>query len=97
MGGYLVAVAWQQNLGQLWELLKQETGYLDFVIALVVLGALHKYGPTNKIADALIVMVIVGVLLRLARTVNITDITRRFANGELGIVGLVRTLLGDRT
>ena len=73
VGGYLIGAAFHGNLGKLADELKQEPGYLYFLGSLVAIGALHTYGPTSKIADALLLLSIAGVAVRVIPAIDFSS------------------------
>ena len=73
-GAYLIGVAWHGNIGPLIGELKGEPGYLYFLGSLAAVGALHTYGPTSKVADALLLLSIVGVAVRVAPSIDFSSL-----------------------
>lgn len=93
IGAYLVAVVIQGNAQELLNLLKNETGYVDFVIALFVLGVISHYGPASKISGVLIAATLIGLVIRVGGHVNFLPAITRFANGQAGILETLKTII----
>jgi hypothetical protein len=94
IAAYVVAVIYQGNLDNLGSMLLKEEGYLEFVIAIVLLWMLHRYGPDSPITDAITGIGILVVILRLASTANLTSALSSFASGQAGLMQTVQALFG---
>lgn len=95
IGTYLVVVGLNGNAMKLVDLLKGEAGYVDFVVALFILGAIQKYGPAGKISAMLTGIALLGFLVKTMNgngqiTVRVKSAINDFANGKVGIVGGIR-------
>ena len=95
VAAYLVAVALNGNATALGALLMKEEPYLEFVVAVLIIWALHKYGPTGTVTDLITVGVIVGVVLRLAGVINLNNVLTPFAQGKAGILQTLQSVLGQ--
>jgi hypothetical protein len=94
VGLYIIQVVAKGNTKNLYELVKDETGYLEFLIALYVLYLLHKFGPTSKITDALIVMAVIAVLIKAATHSNLSSALSDFAAGRKSMFQTLSEILG---
>lgn len=85
LGGYLIAVFYNGNSEKLFSALSHERGYLEFVIALVVLYYLLKYDKTGIVATFCILG---GTALALqnAGKINLGNATDKFAKGQIGLL-----------
>lgn len=93
IGGYLCAVVWQGNVQELGTLLKNETGYIDFVVALFVLGAIQKWGPASKISSALTAITLIGLAIKVGNNTNFNSAITKFGQGQLSIMELIKELM----
>lgn len=93
IGAYLIAVVFKGNTQELLALIKGETGYIDFVVALFILGAISHYGPTSKISSILIAATLIGLVIRVGGHMNFLPAITKFANGEAGILETLRTII----
>jgi hypothetical protein len=82
IAAYLALVTLNGNIAPLLTQLKQEEGYLEFLIAIILIWALNKWGPTNKVTDLLTVGVILGLVFRISSKIDLVGITKNFANGQ---------------
>ena len=94
LGGYLIAVTYNGNLPTLWETLKKEKGYLEFIVALFILGAINEFGPTSKISIAVSGIGITAVILKAASNSEVTSKISAFANGQASMLDVFKSLLG---
>jgi hypothetical protein len=92
LAAYLIAVVLQGNLQPLIKLLQTEEPYLEFAVAIVIVWALMKYGPTSEVTDLLVVGAVAGVALKLAGRLNIGTAVDSFAQGKTGILQTVETV-----
>ena len=97
LAAYLIAVALQGNIRELGQKLLGEEKYLEFAIAIVIVWAATKYGPTSPLIDLLIVGVVVGVALRLASNTSLPAALTAFANGQAGMLQTVQAIFGGTT
>lgn len=77
LGAYLIAVAVHNNSVPLWHELQTEKGYAYFLAALFAIGALHRYTPTSKITDALLLLSIAGVAVKIGATTDLDAIRQK--------------------
>ena len=66
VGAYVIAVAVHNNTLPLFAALGEEKKYLYFLGALGAVGILHNYGPTSRITDALVVLSVVALAVRVS-------------------------------
>lgn len=97
LAAYVVSVALHGNIQQLGQALLKEEKYLEFAIAIVIVWALAKWGPTSPITDLLIVGVVIGVALRLASNTSLPTALTAFANGQASMLQTVQALFGGST
>jgi hypothetical protein len=76
IGAYFVGVAINGNTTALISELQTEKGYIYFLGSLFAIGALQKYGPTSKITDALLLLSIAGVAIKLGTNVDLQAIRK---------------------
>lgn len=93
IAAYIVAVALNGNLSTLLTQLKGEEGYIEFLIAIIAIWALNKWGPTNQITDLLTVGVIVGLVLRISSRINLIGITQNFASGQANMLQTAQAIV----
>lgn len=82
LAGYIGAVTLQGNLPALWQQLQQEELYIEFAIAIVIVWALMKYGPTSPIVDLLVLAAVVAVALKVAGNTSLQPALSQFASGQ---------------
>lgn len=92
LAAYIGAVAINGNIQTLGSDLMQEEGYLEFVIAIVVLWALAKYGPTGPITDFLIAASVIAFALRVSSKVQLPTILSQFASGQASMAATVKAI-----
>lgn len=93
IAAYLVAVTINGNISALGTLLKQEEGYLEFLVAIIIIWALNKWGPTNQVTDLLTMGVIVGLVLRIAGKINLGSIVQNFASGQATMLQTAQAII----
>jgi hypothetical protein len=89
VGGYLVLVFYNGNSYKLFEYLKGELGYLEFILAITIIYYLVKNDFTG-FAGPLVGLAGLGIALQFAGVINVSDLTKRFADGEIGIFNLIK-------
>lgn len=94
---FIFAVVWQGNTKELGAMLFKEEGYIEFLVALFLLGLLMKYGPTSKITDLFVVMAVLAVLFKVASNVNFGTTLSDFASGKTNMLNTVKALFGATT
>lgn len=94
IAAYLIAVTFQGNLDQLGAMLLKEESYLEFALAIIILWALNKYGPTSPITDLLMTGTVIAVILRISAKINLSSITSNFASGNASMVQTVQAIVG---
>lgn len=93
-GAYLVTVVYKGNTHELFTLLKSEKGYIDFVIALFILGAIQKYGPTSKLSSTLTAITLIALAVKTMGKTGVSDAITKFGRGEAGILETAKSILG---
>lgn len=93
-GAYILGVVFHGNTRQLGELLSKEKGFLEFLAALIALNWLRQYGPTSKIADALIGIALAGALLRVSTSAKVRGALADFGSGKLSLFETVAAMTG---
>lgn len=83
IGAYLFAVVWNGNIDVLGEYLKDEEGYVEFIVALFVLGLVNKYAPTSKITKAITAFAMIAVIIRLSEKAGLNSKLADFATGKV--------------
>lgn len=94
LGLYTLKVIVNGNIVELGSLVKEETGYLEFLIAIYVLYLLHKNGPTHSIVDGLIVIAVVAVLIKAATKSNLSSLLSDFGAGRASMLETVNKIIG---
>ena len=97
LAAYIISVALHGNIQQLGQKLLGEEKYLEFAIAIVIVWAITKYGPTSPLIDLIIVIAVVAVALRLASTTSLPTALTAFANGQATMLQTVQALFGGNT
>lgn len=92
IGVYLFAVVWRGNIKELGKLLAKEEGYIEFLIAIMILYALDKYGPENKVTKIITTMAILAVVLRFAQRSGLTGKFSEFQIGKISGFDFVKSL-----
>ena len=93
-GAYLIDVAYQGKILDLGKALKEETGYIDFVVSLFILGLIQSYGPLSKVSGALMIITLTGLSIKVGNNSNLLGSIQKFASGEATIVETFKTLSG---
>lgn len=93
IAGYVLAVAINGNMIKLGQYLVQEEPYVEFVVAILIIWALEKWGPSNGITTLLVSGVVVGLILRLGSRVNINALATEFAAGKISMLQFVEQTL----
>ena len=94
LGTYLLIVFSNGNAYKMAELLKKEKGYLEFILALMLVYYLTKYDKTGLVAP-LVSLSGLAILLYSANYLNLSDLSKKFANGEISLFDTIfRTLKG---
>ena len=96
IGAYFLAVLWHGNVRQLGHMLLNEEGYIEFIVALLILGAVNKYGPQGKITSAITTMAIIGVLVKIGMNTNLNQTLAKFASGQATALDTVKSLMEGR-
>ena len=96
IGAYLFAVVWNGNTSTLGSYLKDEEGYLEFVVALLLLGLVNKYGPQGRVTSAITSMAIIAVLVKMGANTNLNQTLARFASGQASGLDTLKSLLAGR-
>lgn len=92
LGVYLFAVVWHGNTKTFGHMIMQEEGYVEFVIALLLLGLVNKYGPSSKITNAITTMAIIAVLVKVGANTNINQTLANFASGQTSALDTLKSL-----
>lgn len=88
-GIYLGAVAWQGNTSDLFNQLKKEKGYVEFLLACAILSFIVKNDKTG-ISAPIIGLGILATTLQLSNKIDITGPLKRFSNGEIGLLDTIK-------
>lgn len=99
LGLYTLKVVFSGNTDALGNLLKDETGYLEFLVALYALYLLHKYGPEHKIIDLIITMAVLAIIFKtINRNTTLVSNTHaalsKFGSGNATILETIGSILG---
>lgn len=92
IGAYCFSVVYHGNTKALGHLLINEEGYVEFIIALMLLGLVNKYGPAGKLTSAITTMVIIGVLVKMGANTNLNQTLAKFAAGQATILETLKSL-----
>lgn len=103
IGGYIAAVIYQSlpngiqttsgalgpnsNVTKLFGLLKDDFGYLEFLVASVVIAALFNVKPLRPIVGAFVIIVILGMLMSKGPGSSILSYLNAFGTGQRGLFG----------
>lgn len=98
VGAYIVTVAYKGNVKELGNLLYEETGYLDFVATLFILGAIQKYAP-SKLGNILLVTGLMALALKTLKNNDqlgskLVKITNDFVNGKASLHDIFSVAIG---
>ena len=94
VGAYVVTVVYKGNTHELGTLLKSEKGYIDFVLALFILGAIQKYGSAGKISSALTAITLIALAVKTIGKTGVSDAITKFGRGEAGILETAKGIFG---
>ncbi len=92
IGIYIFAVVWHGNTQKLIEYLKGEEGYVEFIVALLILGFVNKYGPTSKITKAITAFATIAVIVRLGEKAGINSKLADFASGRASGLDTIKSI-----
>lgn len=84
LGVYLFAVVYQGNVKPLYNDALGDYGYLEWLLAVVLLYAIYKT-VDNKLVAWIIILGVIGVLLKMSSTTSITDTIASYAKGKTGL------------
>ena len=93
-GAYVVTVVYKGNTHEFFTLLKSEKGYIDFVIALFILGAIQKYGSAGKISGTLTAITLIALAVKTIGNTGVSSAVTKFGRGEAGILETVKSIFG---
>lgn len=98
IAAYLAAVIYQGNLSALGTQLMTEEGYLEFLVALVVLWALAKYGPGGPIFKMLLGTTVIGVGLTVSgKLPQLGTTLQAFGSGQANMLQTIQALFSNVT
>lgn len=92
VGAYLFAVVWNGNTAKLGELLKGEEGYAEFILALIILGAVSKYGPEHKLFAIITIGALFAAALKFFSNVTLPTTLAQFASGRITALDAIKSL-----
>jgi hypothetical protein len=93
IGIYFVAVVWHGNVSKLGHMLMGEEGYLEFLVALMLLGLVNKYGPQGKITSAITTMAIIAVMVKIGANTNLNQALAKFSTGQASALDTIKELM----
>lgn len=96
IGVYAFSVVWHGNVKRLGHLLIEEEGYVEFIVAIALLGLVNRYGPSGKVTNAITTMTIIAVLVRLGANTNLNQTLAKFAGGQASALDTLKSLLQGR-
>jgi hypothetical protein len=96
IGAYAFSVVWHGNTKTLGTYLMQEEGYVEFIVALLILGAVDRWGPTGKVASAITTMTIIAILVKIGMNSNLNQNLAKFASGQTSALDTIKALLQGR-
>lgn len=96
LGAYLIAVVFQGNGKTLLTEVTKDWQYLEFLVAIYILYALHASKWGGQIVTMLIQTAIVALLIKMAAASGngITEASDSFAAGKLSLFQYIQTVLG---
>lgn len=92
IGVYLVMVFFHGNIIELFKELKQETGFLEFLIAALILYKLLSFQMTKPIIGLLIIGAILVVLIKAVDGGGKTDLFTKYGRGTITMFELATGL-----
>jgi hypothetical protein len=99
VGAYLVDIVIMGNVQELFALLKQEGGYLNWLFALFAIGVINGYLPPKLAGMMTTAMFIIGAyyanLYLKKRGTSLSQVTTDFANGKTSLFGAVKNIVGS--
>lgn len=96
IGAYCFSVVFHGNIKTLGHYLVEEEGYVEFIVALLLLGLVNKYGPAGKLTSAITSMAIIAVLVKLAANTNLNQTLAKFAAGQATALDTLKNLFQGR-
>lgn len=89
IGGYLAAVVYQNNVEKLLQEAIKDYGYLEFLVALIVLKLIVDNKGTHEIASLLIVAAVIAAFLKFVSNAGSMSAIQDFASGRAGLFATV--------
>jgi hypothetical protein len=94
-GIYLVRVALAGNARPLLEMLKEETGYLELLVALYLIYLLHKNKVTGEFTDQLLLAAAIAATLKVVTSnANVVEEFQKFGSGQQTLFETAGNLFG---
>lgn len=95
IGGYLAAVVYQGNTSKIITEVVKDYGYLEFLIALIVLKVIVDNPGTHDIATLLIVSAIIAAFIKFVENSGLsTDALKEFGAGRAGLFETIGKVFG---
>ena len=94
-GVYLIRVAAAGNAKELLKLLKDETGFIQVIIALYLIWLLHKNRSTSEFTDQLVMAAAIAALLQAASSKgNLLEELVKFGKGDQNMLEAAQHIFG---
>lgn len=90
---YLALVLYQGNMKTLASDAVQDYGYLEWLVAVVILYAIYRV-VDNKVIAWIIILAVIAVLLKVGVNTTLTSSIQKFGQGKQG---LFATLIGSQS
>lgn len=97
MGVYLIAVVLQGNTQAFIQAVIADSGYLQFIAAVIILMIIHSYLPGSIITDVITGTAILGALLIAVGNTNVASIFSSFGSGQITMWQAITALFGGAT
>jgi hypothetical protein len=94
LGVYLGAVVWNNNVSTLITKLSTEGGYIEFIIAIGLLMAVHTFLPGQQVTDLITLIAILAVILVAMKNTQITSALTQFGHGQITMLQTVQEIAG---
>jgi len=93
IAAYLGLVVWQGNISTLFTDIQQDYGYLEFLVAMVVLYQISKIPELHEIVISFVVVAVIGLLLTKGQGSAILTYLQNFGSGKIGLFGESKSTL----
>ncbi len=92
IGGYLAAVVYQGNVKPLISEMSGDYGYIEFLVAGVILKVIVDNPATHEVATLLIVAAVIAATLKFAAGSGNLSALENFANGNASMLATLEAI-----